>query len=289
MTRPDLSVVTVSSGRAQLLLRKLSAVADQRLDLRRLEVVLVDNACPDGVGAQAEGRRWPFALRVLRAARRLPPGPARCLALEAATAPLVWLSDDDCLPEPQAAERHLARQRLGPCVVVGGLRFVDPGRPAPSQRATPRARSGPLFVTGANTSLPREAMRRACQERLALPRPYGGEDLVLGLQLRDQGQRFVAAPEAVAEHHGPDPRWGGEPAKGYDAGYNAVAIARRWPEAAWGLGVHPLQIALKRLALASPEASFWRRLAPGRARYERAYLDGCLDARRALAKEEANP
>ncbi len=288
MTRPDLSVVTVSSGRAHLLLRKLAALAAQQLDPGRFEVILVDNACPEQVGAQVEGRRWPFTVRVLRAARRLPPGPARCLALEAATAPLVCLSDDDCLPEPEAAERHLARQRLGPCVVVGGLRFVDPDGPRPPHRATPRVRSGPLFVSGANTSLPREAMRRACQERLELPRPYGGEDLVLGLQLRDQGYRFVAAPEAVAEHHGPDPRWGGAPAKGYDAGYNAVAIARRWPAAAWGLGVHPLQIALKRLALASSEASFWRWLAPGRVRYERAYLDGCLAARRELTKEEGS-
>ncbi len=289
MTRPDLSVVTVSSGRRQLLLRKLAALAVQRLDPRRFEVVLVDNACPEHVGAEVEGRRWPFAVRVLHAGRRLPPGPARCLALEAAAAPLVWLSDDDCLPEPAAAERHLARQRPTPCVVIGGLRFVDADGPPGRQRTAPRVRPGPLFVNGANTSLPREAMRRACQQGLALPRPYGGEDLVLGLQLRDQGQRFVAAPEAVAEHHGPDPRWGGEPAKGYDAGYNAVAIARRWPGAAWGLGVHPLQIALKRLALASPDASPWRRLAPGRFRYERAYLDGCLAARRTLAQEEETP
>ena len=289
MTHPDLSVVTVSSGRAQLLLRKLAALAAQHLDPRRLELVLVDNACPHDVGSQVEARRWPFGVQVLRAARRLPPGPARCLALDAATAPLVWLSDDDCLPEPQAAERHLARQWPEPCVVVGGLRFVDAGRQRPPQRTTPRVRPGPLFVTGANTSLPREAMRRACEAPLELPRPYGGEDLVLGLQLYDQGYRFLAAPEAVVEHHGPDPRWGGEPAKGYDAGYNAVAIARRWPAAAWGLGVHPLQIALKRLALASPEASPWRRLAPGRVRYERAYLDGCLAARREFAKEEGSP
>lgn len=289
MVGPDLSVVTVSSGRADLLLRKLAALAAQQLDPRRFEMILVDNACPEQVGAQVEGRRWPFTVRVLRVARRLPPGPARCLALEAATAPLVWLSDDDCLPVPEAAERHLARQRPTPCVVIGGLRFVDPDRPPSRQRPAPRVRSGPLFVTGANTSLPRDAMLRACQDRLELPRPYGGEDLVLGLHLREQGQRFVAAPEALVEHHGPDPRWSGEPAKGYDAGYNAAAIARRWPEAAWGLGVHPLQIAFKRLALASPEASLWGRLAPGRFRYERAYLDGCLAARRTLVQEEEAP
>ena len=281
VTRPDLSVLTVSAGRRQLLLAKLRALARQRPDPARLELVLVDNACPDGVGDAVERERWPFTVRVVRTARREGAGRARCLAAAAATAPLVWLSDDDCLPAPDAAACHMVRQRRMASVVIGAVRFVDGER----VRTWRPRRVGPAQLAGANASLPRDAMLRACDARVELPRAYGGEDIVLGLQLRDQGVPFVAAPEALVEHQGPDPTRGGEPSKGFDAGFNAVAIARRWPAAAWDLGVHPLQLALKRLAFGAPEALVWQRLVTGRLRYERAYLDGSRSARRTLAKE----
>lgn len=281
VSRPDLSVLSVSTGRAHLLLAKLDALALQRPDPAGLELVLVDNACPERVGDAVERERWPFAVRVVRTARREGAGRARCLAAAAATAPLVWLSDDDCLPQPDAAACHLARQRRRTGVVIGAVRFVDGER---ARIWRPR-RVGPAQLAGANASLPRDAMLRACGARLELPRAYGGEDIVLGLQLRDQGMPFVAAPEALVDHQGPDPTRGGDPSKGFDAGYNAVVIARRWPAAAWDLGVHPLQLALKRLALGAPETAAWQRQAPGRLCYERAYLDGSRSARRTLAQE----
>ncbi len=276
-----LSVLTVSSGRAGLLLAKLEALTRQSVDPATLEVVLVDNACPERVGERAAATAWPFALRVVRLERRARAQAARCRAAQAATAALVWLSDDDCVPAPDAAEQHLARQRRGPCVTIGGVRYLA-GDAAHAWR--PR-RVGPLQLTGANATLPRDAMRTACADPTPLPRPYGGEDGALGYQLRSAGLRFVAVPEASVDHLGPDPTHGADPSKGFDAGYNAVAIAQRWPEATWSLGLHPLQIALKRLWLGAPRRVTGRFLDPGRARYERAYLDGSLAARRALASE----
>ena len=281
MIHPELSMLSVSSGRARVVLEKLAALTRQLLEPERFELVLVDNACPERVGDAVQRRDWPFAVRVVRTTLRESAARARCLALGCARAPIVWLCDDDCLPAPDAAQRHLAHQRSGPSVVIGSLRFVTPTR-----RSWARARrADPLRVSGANTSLPRDAMRRACEADVRLPRAYGGEDIVLGLQLQEAGLSFVAAPEAAVDHLGPDPMHGAEPSKGYDAGYNAVAIARRWPRAAWGLGVHPVQVAAKRLVLASPEALLWRKLAPGRVRYERAYLDGSLQARRDMPQE----
>ena len=281
MAGPALSVLTVSSGRPDLLLTKLGALAAQSVGQGTLEVVLVDNACPERVGERASARAWPFALHVVRSERREPAGRARCRAAAAAVAPLVWLSDDDCVPAPDAAERHLARQRGGPFVVIGAVRYLAGDG---VHAWTPR-RVGPLQLTGANATLPLGALQAACADPVALPRAYGGEDGALGLQLRRAGLRFVAAPEASVDHHGPDPMHGADASKAFDAGYNAVAIARRWPEAVWSLGVHPLQLALKRLALAASEGRAWRLLAPGRARYERAYLDGSLAARRDFASE----
>ena len=281
MAPPALSVLTVSSGRAGLLLTKLEALARQSVAPATLEVVLVDNACPEHVGDRAEALTWPFALRVLRLDRRERAQTARCRAVDLATAPLVWLSDDDCVPALDAAEHHLTRQRRQSAVVIGGVRYLA-GDAVHVWR--PR-RVGPLQLTGANATLPRDAMRSACADPTPLPRPYGGEDGALGWQLRDAGLRFVAAPEACVDHHGPDPMHGADPSKGFDAGYNAVAIARRWPQARWALGLHPLQVALKRWWLAAPPRVTARFLTPGRARYERAYLDGSLAARRALASE----
>lgn len=281
MARPELSVLTVSSGRAGLLVRKLEALAGQTVEPESLEVVLVDNACPDGVGERAEAIAWPFTLRVVRLERRHRAQAARCRAAAVATARLVWLSDDDCVPASDAAERHLARQRRRPGVVVGGVRYLA----GATEHAWRPRRVGPLQLTGANATLPRDAMRDACADPTPLPRPYGGEDGALGWQLRRAGMRFVAAPEAMVDHHGPDPMLGSDPSKAFDAGYNAVAIARRWPDAAWALGLHPVQVALKRWWLAAPPGVTGRFLDPGRARYERAYLDGSLAARRALASE----
>jgi hypothetical protein len=276
-----LSVLTVSTGRPQVLLAKLAALAEQSVAPASLEVVLVDNACPERVGRRAAARSWPFALRVVRCERRASAGRARCLAAAQARAPLVWLSDDDCVPARDAVERHLARHRDDRTVAIGSVRYLGG---ATAHVWTPR-RVGPLQLTGANATLPRDAMLAACAHPVELPRAYGGEDGALGLQLQRAGLRFVAAPEASVDHHGPDPMHGADASKAFDAGYNAVAIARRWPEAAWSLGVHPFQVALKRLVLAAPEGRAWRRLAPGRARYERAYLDGSLAARRDLASE----
>jgi hypothetical protein len=278
---PRLSLLTVSTGRARLLLAKLEAVAGQRPGPAQLEVVVVDNACPERVGDAVERGSWPFALRVVRTGQREPAARARCLAVSAATAPLVWLTDDDCLPAADAAARHLARQGEGPCVAIGSVRFVEDRR----VRTWRPRRVGPAQLAGANASLPRVAMLRACRTRPRLPRAYGGEDVVLGLQLRDQGLPFVAVPEAAVDHHGPDPTRGADPSKAFDAGYNAVVIAHHWPDAAWMLGVHPTQLALKRLLFWSPEAVVWRRLRPGRLRYERAYLAGSRAARHALVHE----
>ena len=278
MSRPELSVLTVSAGRAELLLRKLSALERLRLEPRRLEFVLVDNACPERVGDAVEQRAWPFTVRVLRTQTRESAARARCRAAAAASAPLVWLSDDDCLPAPEAAARHLARQTGSPGVVIGAVRFVADGG---THTYRPR-RVGAAQLSGANTTLPRDAMLRACRSRLELPRSYGGEDIALGLQLRDEGLRFIAAPDARVDHLGPNPTSGADPEKGFDAGYNAVVIARRWPDAAWALGVHPFQMALKRLVLACG-VRVWEPQGGGRAGYERAYLEGGAAARRALA------
>jgi hypothetical protein len=279
---PDLSVLTPASGRVDLVLRKLAALA---ADAGRpaLEVVLLDNACPDGVGDRVAARSWPFDVRVLRSRERLPAGPARLVAGRAARGRYVWLSDDDCVPHAGAAARHLARQAAGRCVGVGPVRFVaTDGR---SLRALPTLRPGPAQVTGVNTVVERTLWLRVAERLPSLPRRYGGEDTLLGLALEDAGARIAPVPGAWVDHVGPLPSEAGDPAKGYDAGYNSAILAAAYPRAAWALGVHPLQLRLKRALGAPPIAALARRAAPGLAAFEAAYLAGALAGRAAPAAD----
>ncbi|MFN2322978.1 MAG: glycosyltransferase family 2 protein [Trueperaceae bacterium] len=285
---PELSVLTPTSGRVDLVLRKLEALA---ADAERpaLEVVLLDNACPDGVGDRVAARDWPFEVRVLRSRERLPAGPARLMAGRAARGRLVWLSDDDCVPHAGAAALHLARQALGRCVGVGSVRFVaDDGRFLSALRAR---RPGPARVTGVNTVVERATWLRVAERLPPLPRRYGGEDTLLGLALEDVGARIAPVPDAWVDHVGPIPSSSGDPAKGYDAGYNAAVLAAAYPRAAWALGVHPLQLRAKGALLAPPLGSLARRSAPRLTAFEAAYLEGAIDGRAAprLATPTAIP
>jgi hypothetical protein len=271
-------VLTPASGRVDLVLRKLEALA---ADAARpaLEVVLLDNACPDGVGDRVAARDWPFAVRVLRSRERLPAGPARLAAGRAARGRFVWLSDDDCVPHAGAAALHLARQSAGACVGVGPVRFVAPdGR---LLRALPARRPGPAQVTGVNTVVERALWLRVAERLPALPRRYGGEDTLLGLALEDAGVPIAPVPNAWVDHVGPIPSEAGDPAKGYDAGYNAAVLAAAYPRATWALGVHPLQLRAKRALLAPPLGALARRTAPELAAFETAYLAGARDGRSA--------
>ncbi len=277
-----LSVVTPSAGRVPAVLRKLEALAAQTLGAAALEVVLVDNACPDGVGDAVAARDWPFGLQVLRASTRLPAAEARAWAGRAARGRWLWWSDDDAVPATDAAARHLDAQRRRPGVTVGSVRFVDPALPTtqPAPRWTAR-RAGPAQVTGVNTVLVRDRYLAVVDRLPRLPRPYGGEDALVGFALQAAGEPFTAVPDAWVDHIGPWPaRTLGDAEKAYDAGFNAAVLAAAYPAAAWPLGVHPWALLGKRALLAWPwgtTSSDARR----RWRFERAYLKGAQAGRRA--------
>jgi glycosyltransferase involved in cell wall biosynthesis len=268
---PDVTVITVSFGRVDLLRRKLAALARQTAGPERLELVLVDNACPDRVGDVAEGTDWPFGVRVLRSDRRLTAAVARAWAAREARGRWLWWSDDDVVPDDTAMAAHLAAQASLPGVTIGGVRFV-------TERGTTRwrpRRAGPAHLTGVNSMLCRADHDRVVDALPELPRPYGGEDTLVGLALQAQGVAFSVVPDAWVDHHGPWPTAAGDGAKAYDAGYNAAVLVAWYPDAAWPLGLHPLQVAVKRAVL-----PLLARAGPSVAG-ELAYLRGARDAVRA--------
>lgn len=282
-TVPDVSVVTVTHGRRALVLRKAEALARQTLAPERFEWRVLANG-DAAAGAALQALRTPFATVVLESAENLPIAAARNRAAAGAGAPLLLMSDDDCLPGPSCLEAHLAAHRAAPgSVVVGALRLPEElrqgARKEPFERpAAVAGRALWINATGANTSLPRAVFEGlgGYDETLV---EYGGEDPELAWRLRGEGLRFRHLPGAWAYHVG---RVLDDDHKAFLAGRAHYRIYRRYrsAEMGWLLGVHPLMLALKRVWWGGP----WRRWLPSALRaYETSYLEGALAERRAAS------
>lgn len=285
---PELSVITVTHARLELLRRKAEALAAQTLAPSRFEWCVVAN----GDDAAAEWLRraeLPFHVQVTALPRNGPVATARNLAAATARGSYLLLSDDDVLPSPGCLEAHLAAHLSlgGGGVVIGDLRLSEEHRvdgvTEPFEQRTLQFGAGLwINVTGANTSLPRVAFERVggFDEAFAA---YGGEDSDLGFRLRAGGRRFARSAAAWAVHVG---RVLPDTAKAFAAGRAGVRVWRKHgvPEAGVMLGAHPVLVALKRLWLRSPGR---RLLSADRLAYELAYLDGASAELRAGTDQKA--
>lgn len=273
---PDLSVITATRGRPEALEAKARSLAGQTLAAERFEWIVAF----DGDASDAR-RRWaaaapPCPTRGVELSARVGAGAARNAAVADARAETLVFSDDDCLLDPDTLERHLHAQAT-PCVAVGPVRFVDAHeRTTLATRAFARPRWWHLH--GANTSVPTGAFRCVGGFDARL-RGYGGEDLLLGWRLHRLGLPVRGLGGGAVAHLGPDPTRGGDVDKARSAGRNAAMIADLEPALAWRLGVHPALLAAKAVVLESPLRRGAARLAPGWARYERAYASGARDWR----------
>ncbi len=267
-----LSVITVTYNRCALLRQKLAALGAQTLSPERFELIVLVNACTDGTVKLLESTATPYRLRVLESERSLSPARARNLCAREAAGDTLYFSDDDCLPSPTTLAAHVAAQ-VRPCVAIGWLEFVSDEN---HELWRPR-QVGFWNLNGANTSVPTNHFQAVggFDETLS---GYGGEDVELGYILKYLP--FVALPDALAQHLGPNPKHSGNLEKARSAGRNAQRLAGRYPELAYRLGVHQGLLALKQLALLGPPRHLWERLAPHSYTYERAYLLGALEEKR---------
>ena len=261
-----LSVMTVTHNRAGLLRQKLVALEQQTLPPDRFELVVLVNACTDGTMELLKDAVPAYRLQVLESATKLGPATARNRCAAAAQGHVLYLSDDDCLPDPETLAKHLEAQTK-PCVAIGSLTFIDGDE---REHWSPR-KANFWNLNGANSSVPAKAFHTVSGFDETLP-GYGGEDVALGYALKDLP--FTHLPDAGARHLGPNPVRSGDLHKARSAGRNAVRLASRYPELAYRLGVHPALLGLKRLLL-RPGLSLGRTY-----RYERAYLEGALEERR---------
>ncbi len=205
------SVVMPTHNRWGQLRRVLEGYREQSIDAATFEVLVCDDASdddtPDRVAAFAATA--PYALRYLRQEKK-GPAAARNLGIGAARAPLVTLTDDDCVPHPDFLARHLASTRPGvatigyidwhPDVTVTPfMAFLSPGyRFNFAQITDPDNATFRCFYT-ANVSAWRDDLLAVGGFDEGFP-AAAYEDIELGYRLHRAGIRLVYDREAIIFH-----------------------------------------------------------------------------------------
>ncbi len=264
-----ISVVIPTHDRRPLLERKLRALEAEQIDF---EVIVVADACRDDTEAFLDGYRPPYPLRWTTT-----PGThaatARNRGASIARGRVLLFSDDDVVSLPGWLAGNLAAHETAR--VVGLSRQVLPAHLTGGGELR-----GPVWwwnVNGRSTSLTSDLFHEVGGYDPSFT-TYGGEDPDLGYRLLRAGASFLFLPHATAEHW--DEAFAGEyEAKARSAGRAHVRVWRKHGDAriAWALGIHPALMAVKRLVLNRAVGALVRHPT---FRYERAYLEGALEARR---------
>jgi GT2 family glycosyltransferase len=265
----DVSIIVPTHDRRALLERKLTALEGEE---EGFEVVVVADACSDDTEAFLAAYAPPYPLRWTTSPGTHAAG-ARNRGVALSRGRILLFSDDDVVPRPGwvAANRRAHR---APRVVALSAHVLPPHL---SEGAALR---GPVFwwnTNGASMSVA-AGFFRAVGGYDDTFTAYGGEDPDLGFRLWRAGARFVYLREPPVEHW--DEGYARDlEAKARSAGRAHVRVWRKYGDdrIAWALGVHPLMARLKRLVLNDVVARRWD---SPRLRYERAYLEGALEAQR---------
>ncbi len=202
----ELSVITPTRNRAQVLARCLACLADQTLDPSRYEVIVVDDASTDATPAVIEGARHtaPYTLRPFAMAERVGISGARNLAIREAQGEIIAFVDSDSLASPAFLTTHLdAHRRSGPKIVCRGPVVLTRSLDRPFE-----VRGSVLDMSTAYFDTDNGSVRRAHLVNAGLfdegLSPYGWEGLDMGYRLRALGLRRVFSREAILYHYQPD-------------------------------------------------------------------------------------
>lgn len=269
MALPEISVITATYNRAGLLLQKLESLKVQTLGPSAFEWIVCVNGSTDKTREIFKDVQVPFDVKVIDFQANQGVSKGRNACVKEVQGSVLYFSDDDCILQRDTLEHHLRAQKH-PCVAIGGIRFE-----AETVSLWQPKRVAYWNLNGANSSMPKQAFEAVggFDEHLS---GYGGEDVLLGYQLSQQGLKFQAL-EGWVTHLGPNPMRGKDLAKAKSAGRNAMKIAAFHPELAFRMGVDARVLALKKLALYGPLGYVWKLLSQDSFRYERAYLEGALE------------
>lgn len=229
---PAISVVVSTRDRADRLSALLLSLAEQTMEPDSFEVVVVDNGSIDSTPQLLEdsAQGLPYSLRVLRRPRGEGPAPARNEGVEAARAPLIAFTDDDCVATPEWLAAGTAA--LADADLVQGSVRPDPGVvPGPHDRSVWVDRESGLYET-ANLFARRETIERAGGFEPLFPAEVDhviGEDVWFGWRARRAGARTAFCDEARV-HHAVIPRAAAEAIAERRRLRHFPALAKQVPE-----------------------------------------------------------
>ena len=206
---PRISVVLSTWGRASFLAELIACLERQSVPASDVEVVIVDDASPDGTWATLSAVASGTSLRLLAA--RLPSNSGaaagRNTGVSLGRAPIVAFTDDDCLPTPGWLSAMLDGFARGVDTVQGRT------LPDPAGEAAAGPWDHSIWVTGptpffetCNVGYRRTWLNRVGgfdsgdvfinRRRIS---PFG-EDAVLGAKVIGEGGRRLYAPDALVHH-----------------------------------------------------------------------------------------
>ncbi len=206
--QPHFAVAVSTYNRSGFLEELTEALERQTMELDRFEVVLVDNGSSDDTATVLAEIAAKTRLRLVAARVDVNKGPSsgRNAAAALIRAPILAITDDDCLPAPGWLEALDEAFAAGADVVQGLTRPPDGvPRPAPWARTISIGRFSSLFET-CNIAYRREAFEAAggFDEHDPLVARAGGrafgEDALLGWRVQGAGGRVAFAPDAVVNH-----------------------------------------------------------------------------------------
>jgi GT2 family glycosyltransferase len=202
-TAPEVSVVCSTYRRAGRLPGLVAALEAQTLDPSRFEVVIVDNGTTDDTAAALErlAATTTIDLRVVRVDVNRGPSRGRNAGWQAARAPLIAFTDDDCIPTPEWLEAGMrAVEAHGRPVVVVGRTKPNPDQAAnrgPFSRTQDIRNAKHLQTCNIFYSRQDLADVGGLDEKIAAK---GGEYTDLGWRVLDRGRDAVFAEDAVVFH-----------------------------------------------------------------------------------------
>jgi glycosyltransferase involved in cell wall biosynthesis len=207
---PEITAVVSTYRRPQFLAGLVAAFDAQTLARDRFEVVLVDNGSGDETWERLSAlvREAGFRVRAVRLPENRGPGGGRNAGFAVSRAPLVAITDDDCLPTPAWLDEIVSAFEAGADVVQGTVVPDDDGAVARRwwDHTVNITGPSPWFETS-NVAYRRSYLDQVggFDEADPLTAQHGGgrafgEDAVLGARVLAAGAVRAWAGDAVVRH-----------------------------------------------------------------------------------------
>jgi glycosyltransferase involved in cell wall biosynthesis len=224
--KPVISVVIATFRRVPLLVRCLQALANQQMDKRAYEIIIVTDG-PDEATVQRV-REWQqscppnLAVTCLSLPQKKGPAAARNAGWRAACGELIVFTDDDCIPHPDFLEQYWQAYELyRPAAIAFSGQVIVPLPEVPTDYEKNIGQLQQARFVTANCACTYKALLHIG----GLDESFGmawREDTALEFDLHEHGIPIIKVASAVVEHPVRTAPWGVSIKEQKKSMYNAL-------------------------------------------------------------------